>query len=399
MSPVILCITSYFKGVPFLRECKRLGAYVILITIESLHDEAWPRESIDEFYMLPLKHLNQPDITNAITYLLREREIDALVPLDDYEVETAGQLRDHLRMSGLNTSESLLYRDKLAMRVRAAEKGVPIPEFIHVLNHRRLDEFMRRVPGPWVLKPRSEASAMGIRKINNSDELWPHVHELGDRQSYFLLEKFLPGDVYHVDSVVWQGKIQFAAPSKYWKPPMTVYQGGGVFATSTILNGTEEEAAIQAINRQVIGAMGLQNGVTHAEFIRAYADGQFYFLEMAARVGGAGIDELVEHATGVNPWKEWAKVELCKLRGEAYVAPASLQQHAALIVSLARQEWPDTANYNDPEVVWRLHKQNHVGFILQSPSHARIQELLAHYSERIAQDFTAVAPPKERANH
>lgn len=399
MTPVILCITSYFKGVPFLRECKRLGAYVILITIENLREEAWPRESIDEFYMLPLKHLNQPDITNAITYLLRQRAVDAIVPLDDYEVETAGQLRDHLRMAGLNTSESLLYRDKLAMRVRAAEKGVPIPDFVHVLNHQRLHDFMTRVPGPWVIKPRAEASAMGIQKINHSDELWAKVNELGDRQSYFLLEKFLPGDVYHVDSVLWQGEIQFSAPSKYWKPPMTVYHGGGVFGTSTIPHDTEEEKALLAINRQVIAAMGLQYGVTHAEFIRAYADGQFYFLEMAARVGGAGIDEMVEHATGVNPWNEWAKVEVCRLRGEAYQAPEHQPNHAALIVSLARQEWPDTSSYNDPEVVWRLHKKHHVGFILKSPSHARVQELMTSYNERIANDFTASAPPMERANH
>ena len=41
MTPVILCMSSYFKGVPFLRECKKLGAYVILVTIEDLRDEAW----------------------------------------------------------------------------------------------------------------------------------------------------------------------------------------------------------------------------------------------------------------------------------------------------------------------------------------------------------------------
>jgi len=37
---------------------------------------------------------------------------------------------------------------------------------------------------------------------------------------------------------------------------------------------------------------------------------------VAARVGGAGIDRLVEHASNVNPWVEWARVELAALRGE-----------------------------------------------------------------------------------
>ncbi len=399
MPTTVLCMTSYFKGVPFLQELKRQGAHVILITIEELRDEPWPRESIDEFYMLPMKFLRQPDITNTITYLLRERVVDTIVPLDDYEVETAAEIRDHLRMPGLKTSDARFYRDKLAMRVQARAKGVAVPDFVHVLNHAQLNQFMARVPAPWVLKPRSEASAMGIRKINHPDELWPRLGELGDRQSTFLLEKFLPGDVYHVDSVVWNGKIYYSAPSKYWKPPMTVYHGGGVFATSTLPAGSDEDKGLQTINRAVIAAMGLQYGVTHAEFIRAYDDGQFYFLEMAARVGGAGIDQMLEFATGVNPWCEWAKVELCHARGEVYQAPSTRNDHAALIVSLARQEWPDSAAYDDREVVWRLHKKHHVGFILQSPSHERVQQLIGDYTARIANDFTASAPAMEKPDH
>ena len=76
MTPVILCMSSYFKGIPFLRECKKLGAYVILVTIEDLRDEAWPRDCIDEFYMLPLKFLRQPDITKARTLLGWEPKVD-----------------------------------------------------------------------------------------------------------------------------------------------------------------------------------------------------------------------------------------------------------------------------------------------------------------------------------
>jgi biotin carboxylase len=54
-------------------------------------------------------------------------------------------------------------------------------------------------------------------------------------------------------------------------------------------------------------------GVTHAEYIRAHADGRYYFLEIAARVGGAFIADLVEVSTGVNLWREWARIEVCEL--------------------------------------------------------------------------------------
>jgi biotin carboxylase len=391
----ILCIASYFKGGRFFEACQRLGAHTILVTAEKLKDEAWPRASIDEFFLIPNVY-KQPDITYAISYLARDRQIDRIVPLDDYDVEIAAALREHLRIPGMGDTMARYFRDKLAMRVQAQEKGISVPAFVPVFNYDRIRAFMAQTPAPWVLKPRSEASSMGIKKINQADELWSTLDTLGDRQSYYVLEKFIPGDVYHVDAIVAEGTVLFAATSKYGMPPMSVYQGGGVFVTSKLPYGGDEDQALQALNRQLIAAMGMVRGVTHAEFIRGHEDGQFYFLEIAARVGGAGIDLMVEHATGANLWEEWARVEVQHVRGQPYTLPPLRQYYAALIVSLARQEWPDTTAYDDPEIVWRLHKQHHVGLIVAAPEYERVQTLSSQYLPRIAADFGASAPPLER---
>lgn len=390
--PTILCISSYFKGGRLIEACKRLGCHTILLIQEDLRDEAWPRASIDELFMMPTL-FKQADVIHGVSYLARTRQIDQIIALDDFDVEMAATLREHLRLPGIGDSQARFFRDKLAMRVQAQQQGIFVPEFIQVLNYDNLRDFMARVPPPWVLKPRGEASAMGIKKLHHADELWPMLEALGDRQSFFLLERFVPGDVYHVDSIVDGGQVLFAAASKYGTPPMTVYQGGGVFMTQTVRYGGEEDCALQALNRQLIGAMGLTYGVTHAEFIRGHADGRYYFLEIAARVGGAGIDLLVEHATGLNPWDEWARLEIAHLRGEAYQLPPPRQHYAGLIVSLARQEEPDISAYNAPEIVWRLHKKNHVGMIVASPDYDRVQSLLRDYVQRIAVDFTASEPP------
>jgi biotin carboxylase len=392
----ILCIASYFKGGRFLQECKRLGCHTILVTVEKIKEEAWPWEAIDEFFVMPSLY-KQPDITYAISYLARDRQIDRIVPMDDYDVEVAAALREHLRIPGMGDTTARYFRDKLAMRVQAQDKGVPVPEFVPVLNYDRLRAYMARVPAPWVLKPRSEASSMGIKKIHQPDELWSTLETLGDRQSYYVLEQFVPGDVYHVDAVVDERTVRSAVACKYGLPPMTVYHGGGVFVTSTLPYGSAEEEALQAINRDVIAAMGMVRGVTHAEFIRGQVDGKFYFLEIAARVGGAGIDLMNEYATGINLWAEWARIEASHARGEAYALPPTQQHYAGLIVSLARQEWPDTSAYTDPEIVWRLRKKNHIGLIVAAPDATRVQELLRTYPPRIAADFTASAPPLDKA--
>jgi biotin carboxylase len=227
----VLCVASYEKGHDFIRECKRQGCRVLLLTSLSLQDEAvWPREEIDEIFYMPdvRKEWDTDDLIRAVSYLARTEMIDRIVPLDDFDLEKAAALREHLRVPGLGETTTRYFRDKLAMRMRAAEAGIAVPEFVHALNHARLSEYAARVPAPWLVKPRFEASATGIRRIDSADELWPALEELGDRQSYHLVERYVPGDIYHVDSVMSEGEIVFVAASRYGTPPFDVAHGGGV---------------------------------------------------------------------------------------------------------------------------------------------------------------------------
>ena len=391
----VLCLASYFKGADFMRTCKRLGAQVVLITREKLTDAEWPRESIDDVFYMP-ELAKQPDITHAVSYLARSRAFDVIVPLDDYDVELAASLREHLRIPGMGDTTARHFRDKLAMRMQARDHDMRVPDFVHVLNYDEVREFMQRVPPPWVFKPRSEAGSIGIRKINSQDEFWPSLDVLGDRQSYYVLEKFVPGDVFHVDSIVSEREVVFSLAHRYGQAPMKVLHEGGIFSTQTLRADSDDYAQIEQYNRRVIAAMNMVRGVTHAEFIKADADGQFYFLEMAARVGGAHIDRLIEAASGVNMWEEWAKIELAYARGEHYQPPTARHGFAGLLICLAREEWPDTSSYNDPEVTWRLHKKNHVGLLVAAANPDRVQALLTDYAGRMERDFLATLPAPDR---
>ena len=389
-----LCITTYEKGQEFMRECRRQGCRVLLLTAEKLRDADWPRESLDDTFYLP-SEIPIADIVQAVTHLTRTQKIDRIVALDEYDMETAATLREHLRIPGMGLTTMRYFRDKLAMRMKALDRNVRVPDFVPVLNHGDIRYYMEHVPGPWVLKPRQEASAIGIKKIHASEELWPVLDQLGDKQSSFLLERFLPGDVYHVDSVVSESEVVFANVSKYGRPPMNVAQGGGIFTTRVIPRGGEAETGLRQINRDLIAALGLVRGVAHTEFIQAHADGHFYFLECAARVGGAYINEMVEAATGINLWREWARIEVAGGNG-SYRIPSVREEYAGVILSLARQENPDTSAYNDPEVFLRINKHHHAGLILQSSDAARVQLLLESYSQRFAEEFLAVEPPREK---
>jgi len=388
-----LCITTYEKGQEFMRQCKRDECRVILLTAEKLRNADWPRESLADIYYLP-DEIPLDDIVKAVSHLARKEKLDRVVALDEFDMETAATLREHLRIPGMGLTTMRYFRDKLAMRMRALDRQIRVPDFVPVVNHADIRYYMDHVPGPWVLKPRQEASAIGIKKVHSPDKLWPILEQLGDKQSNYVLERFVPGDVYHVDSVVSEKEVVFANVSKYGKPPMNVAHGG-VFTTFTVPRGGEDDRSLRNINGELIAALGLLRGVSHAEFIRAHADGEFYFLECAARVGGAYINEMVETATGINLWREWARIEVAGGDG-SYKLPPAREDYAGVILSLAKQENPDTSRYNDPDVFLRIKKHHHAGLVLKSSDPYRIPVLLENYAQRFAHDFMAVEPPRDK---
>jgi biotin carboxylase len=389
----LLCIATYVKGQEFMREAKRLGCRVVLLTLEKRRDADWPRESLEDIFYIP-ENLTLQQMIHAVAYMARTVKIDRIVALDEFDMEPAAELREHMRIPGMGATTLRYFRDKLAMRERAAQSGILVPPFCPVLNYDVLREFMARVAPPWVLKPRSEASAIGIRKLEQADDLWPVLDLLGDRQSYHLLEKFVPGEVFHVDSVVSEGKVVFSEVHQYGRPPMQVSHGGGIFTTRTLDRTSPESRKIQSLQANLQEALGFVRGVAHTEFIRADADQEFYFLETSARVGGAYISDVVETATGLNLWREWARLEVL---AEHYHLPQLRQDYAGILLTLARQETPDLGHYTDPEIVHRPSKNHHAALILKSPDPTRIAALIHAYTPRFLNDFSASAPvPTEK---
>jgi hypothetical protein len=391
--PTILCVASYFKGNDFIDQCKREGCRVLLLTLESLLGKPWLRSSIDEVYALPegTAMTDRKQLINSVAYLMRKENITRVVGLDDYDVEVVAHLREHLRIPGMGETTARYFRDKLAMRTRARDRGIPVPEFVPILHYPQIEEYLDRVPAPWLLKPRGEASASGIKKLHTKEEVWAAIQALGDEQSYHLLEHFTPGDVFHVDAITWDKDVLFAECHQYRRPLLQIAQGGGIFATRTVPRGSALERQLLEAHKRVIKELGIVRGVTHTEFIRGQ-DGTIYFLETAARVGGVHIADLVEATTGINLWREWAKIEVSQ-GDKPYRLPSRRAEYGGLIVTLAKQESPDTSAYVDPEIVWRMQDNaHHVGLAVKSENPERIEELLGQYEQRFAKDFVAVLP-------
>ena len=264
---------------------------------------------------------------------------------------------------------------------------------------------MQRVPPPWVLKPRSMAGSMGIKKIQqlptNSGRRW---RNWATSNRFTCSSSTSPATSYHVDSIFSERKLLFSIASRYGRPPMDVSQQGDIFTTRTLPLGSDEAQPLIDMNERTMKAFGLLRGVSHSEFIRGRDDGKLYFLETSARVGGAHIVDLIEAATGINLWAEWAKVEIAG--GKRLTSrPCRATMLPDCSSRSPRQEHPDTSAYNDPEIVWRMNeKKHHVGLIVKSPDAARVEQLVAELCRSHAPATSwpgsrpSTAPTSDRAN-
>lgn len=387
-----LCISNYFKGSAFLIALKKAGNKVYLITSEKLRENNWPREFIDEIFYMPGQDLDWDleTLLIGVAGLMKGVKIDAIAALDDYDVEKATFLRENLRIPGMGQTTGRYFRDKLAMRMRAKEAGVLVPAFSALFNDAEINHFADNVPPPWVLKPRSEASAHGIIKVYDKDSLWQNIQEMGDNRLRYLVEQFKPGDVYHADGLNLDGKNIFCTVSKYLATPMEISQGGGIFRSANVLYGSEDDKSMRKANEEVMKAFGMKNGASHTEFIKGKEDGEVYFLETSSRVGGAHLAEMVEGGTDINLWTEWAKIEDAIVKWKKYKLPKVKKGYAGIVLTLSKFQDPDLSSFNDPEVCFRVPLDYHAGLIVKSDKHARVRVLLDDYAERLSQGVSSV---------
>lgn len=397
-----LCISFYFKGNAFLESCKAAGNTVYLLTKKSLEHKPWPRASLDDIFFMD-DDANSPEniakVLKGAAWLMRNRKIDRIVALDDFDVEKAASVREEFRIPGMGLSTSRFFRDKLAMRVRAHEAGILVPAFSPLFNDDEVNAYADSVSPPWVVKPRAEASAVGIKKVHSKEQLWEVIDGLGDNRHNYLVEQFKPGDVYHVDALTFDGVVCFAWASQYLNTPFEVAHGGGIFRSVTVEFNSKDEKALLAQNKKVMKAFRLQYSASHTEFIKCHEDGKIYFLETSSRVGGANLGEMVEAASGINLWSEWAKLENATAKGKSYSPPSVKMMYSGIIISLSRHLKNPATEFTDSEIVWRMDLDHHIGLIVASKSRDRVLDLLDRYVKEIGDHYHASAPIQDKPSN
>lgn len=379
----VMAATHGLYAESYLKRLAELGAHVTVLTREGALNDAWPRGAIaGGVYAVP-SIFDPAALRRAVGYLFRERRFDRIVGPGEYDIDLAAELREYFRLPGMSASGARLFRDKLAMRVKARETGIPVPDFTAVHHRPDVAAYLTRVSGPWLLKPRTQASSNGIRTLRSVAEVWAALDALGDAAPDYLLERYVPGSVFHVDAAVINRQVRFASAHRYGTPILDLHQAGGIYTTHRLQAGTPDELSLLALNAEVLGALGLQDGVAHVEFIQSAKDGQFLFLEAAARVGAGLIDTLVERESGLDLWATWAEIEVAEANGEIYRLPPVSDRYAGVLATAVGVPSPDPRPFLDAHVHAVAAKPYHLGLVVEGDAAHEVEARLEALASRI----------------
>ena len=381
-----LCIARDFKGVATIRALHELGHNVYLVTDEKNRRDPWPHDALADIRYVPPRGKRPHDkqtLVEGTAWAMREHGVDRIIALDDFDVEDAALLREEFRIPGMGQTTARHFRDKLAMRMRAREAGIPVPAFSDLFSRDHLERFLGTHGGPYVIKPRGEASAAGITKAADAEAARAAFAGLGERNYEYLIECFAPGAVYHVDSLSQNGQVGFVRASEYVAPPLSIVQGGGLFQTRTLAPDSEVHRELSSLNTRVVETFGLQISASHTEFIRDDT-GRFLFLETSSRVGGAYIANMLAHATGVDLWRQWGLLEAANYSGKSFAMPLDRGGYAGIVLRAVGDEQPDLSGISDEAIAEVIRKPYHVGFIVTAPHYPALVEVQARVAEWVA---------------
>lgn len=277
---------------PVIKKAKSLGHYVIVVSPEGDYPGL---KYADKHYVEDVKN------KESVLQIAKDENIQGIVSdQNDIPVETIGYVVDHLNLTGNSYGTSKLFSRKHLMRYKCSQIDVPTIKYEMVDTFESALIAANQIGYPLICKPIDNQSSKGISKVVSSDELETAFHAA--LSSSFLkkviLEQFIEGDEFCVEGL---------AINKEFKNLLmlerTYFKNTEVFVPSMVTSPVslkiEKQKELLALNYKICTEFGIENGLTHAEFILNRKDDRFYLVEVAARGGGVFISShLISYACG-----------------------------------------------------------------------------------------------------
>lgn len=283
--------------VPAMEAMDKMGQD--FVSVVPLDFESYMKEHNLPYVLWDFERVN--DKSAELAQLLSKEGATVAVPLFEETVEWAGAVNGFFRDDPRLFTKYLLFRDKAMMKRRAQMYGIRVGFFEEAEDKAAVQRFYNRVQkalakidddvsDPVHLKPLAAAGCVGHKIIRCNQD----IENLTDDDFPCLLETHLDGQEFSCEVFIHKGEIQFLNITEY------VHLGHtGFCPASPSLD--EKRPLIESAVKELIRAFDIQYGMIHPEFFIT-DEGKINFGEVAARVPGGHIFELIEKAYGFNPF-------------------------------------------------------------------------------------------------
>jgi biotin carboxylase len=218
----------------------------------------------------------------------------------DRAVPVVAAIAEALGLPGIGTRTAHLLTHKVAMRGRLAEAGVPQPRYAAARTLREGRLAAAEVGFPSVLKPADSGGQRAVFRLESLDDLEAHLHAAlaESPTSEAIVEEFVDGTELNGIAVARGGEVEPLTLSDRLRPPGIGFGVGWIHLYPASIYGDQLERAEDVVVRAV-RALGLRDGVAFPQLI-ATPDGAVRVVEVAARIPGGQMADLVRHAVGVD---------------------------------------------------------------------------------------------------
>lgn len=373
----LLCIARLRAGRQFIQEALKLGCRVYVLTEDAEREAAWPEGLAGLVTVWNMG--DRTGVMHVARELAARERLDRVVALLERDVEVAAAIREDLGIPGQPAWQANLFRDKLAMRLKGLSCDVRVPHFAPVSDRAAVGRMFAEIAPPYLLKIRDGLGASNITRLDDRDSAWRAIDSLGDQADRYLIEQYIAGDVFHVDSITQGGRPAFAIASRYGLPLLDVVKGGN-FVSYTLEQDSDLALRLLEANRRIITGFGFEQGITHIEFIVGAADHEVYFLEGASRLAAARIPWVIEEATGISLHHEWARLEAL----DAYQVSRPRQGYAGIVTTVSKHGPADLSRFDDPHIVWKSADPFVPGLILRADDPRALEARIREYDRQFS---------------
>ncbi|MGH3938359.1 MAG: ATP-grasp domain-containing protein [Pseudonocardiaceae bacterium] len=228
-------------------------------------------------------------VPGIISRVSREDGFEHVLALSEFGILEAYHVRRHLGLDGPSKAQLELVRDKVKMKEAIAQAGVRYPRFVATPSPAGTLPWS----GKTVVKPRQGASSEGVCIYADAEHAVA-ANRASDNPGDFQFEEYIEGDILYADGLVEGGKVTNFAVSKYVNTPLD-FIGGKPLGAHHVANGEQYREFVLS----VVEAIDVQEGCIHLEFFLT-PQREPVFLEIANRVGGAGVVNAYLRHTGVH---------------------------------------------------------------------------------------------------